>query len=74
KEIHRILQSSSKLLKNKDMDRQSWHGQDSRTNALEKIDTIISDHTDDKITSIPEESVIRSYALLPEVDTEIIPK
>ncbi|CAG8786112.1 14106_t:CDS:2, partial [Dentiscutata erythropus] len=34
----------------------------------------ISDHTDDKITPIPEESVIRSYALLPEVDTEIIPK
>ncbi|RHZ88117.1 hypothetical protein Glove_26g304 [Diversispora epigaea] len=39
-----------------------------------KIDTIMPDHTDDEITPIPEESVIRSYAPLPEVDTEIIPK
>jgi len=38
-----------------------------------KIDTIVLDHTDDKSTSIPEESVIRGYDSYPSVDTEIIP-
>ncbi|CAH1763094.1 6399_t:CDS:2, partial [Entrophospora sp. SA101] len=39
-----------------------------------KIDTIIPDHTDDKSTSIPEESVIQGYASSPKVDAEITPK
>ncbi|RHZ63700.1 hypothetical protein Glove_328g102 [Diversispora epigaea] len=59
---------SKYLAPKKNMDQQSWYGQD------KKIDTIMSDHTDDKITLISEESVIRSYASLPEVDTEIISK
>nr|CAG8667997.1 13138_t:CDS:1 [Entrophospora candida] len=42
------------------------------TICLDTSSAIIPDHTDDKSTSIPEESVIRGSP--PSVDTEIIPK